>query len=265
VARIQSWENRQSIDIGGSFNAPDGVRPTTLAPIEVPFRETPNYAGDAMAGFGNAMSGLAANLGALAQEREATVGGAWASRARAELTQGWLATEADLRTGFGYAGGPSPSSPAGGARAAAGTAPGYAGEGYTQAAMAQFDAMVEERMKAAPNDRARQAVREWADLYSTQVFASSIEFEEQQLFAQRADDLEGASVANLQLIAANPGQSDTIWRRMEEDLSNAAQWMTPEQLTRTRSDLRHKAEIAKAQGIIPVSYTHLTLPTKRIV
>ncbi len=251
MARVDQYQNRQSIDIGSSFNAPDRVRPTTLAPIEVPFRPTPNYTGQAVEAFGAGLSSFSAQVGDLAQRRQVTADNSWFSKARAGFVRGWMEKEGGLQTSYGdNAVGPSPSSPAGGARAAAGTAPGYSGQGFAEFAYSQYEKDVETVLKGAPSETARQQFRQWADGYGTQVAERSLAWEEQQLFAQRASDLNEAFTQHLQVVAADPDQFDVVWQRAQEDLINARSWMTPAQIEKAAADLRNSLELARAKRIV---------------
>lgn len=256
MARIDQWQNRESIDIGSSPNAPNRVAPTTLAPIEVPYRQVPDYAGAAMEGLGGAIAGTAGRLGAyagdIAERRRVTADNSWFSKARAGFVRGWMEQEAGLQGAFNTAQpvGPDPSSPAGGARAAAGTAPGYLSEGYAQFAYGEFEKATAAILETAPSEEAKQQFQQWADTYGTQVAERGLAYEEQQLFAQRAGDLNEAFTQHLQVVAADPDQFDVVWARAQEDLLNARSWMTPAQMEKAAADLRQGMELARAKRIV---------------
>lgn len=252
MARIAPYENRESIDVGSSFNAPNRVAPTTLAPIEVPYRQVPDYRGQAMEALGGALAGLGARVGDIAEKRRITADNSWFSKARAGFVRGWMETEAGLQGTFNTSQpvGPSPASPAGGARAAAGTAPGFGGQGYAQFAYGEYEKAVASVLEGAPSEEAKQQFQMWAETYGTGVAERGLAYEETQLFAQRAGDLNDAFMQHIQVVANDPEQFDVVWTRAQEDLLNARAWMTPAQMEKAAADLRQSMELARAKRIV---------------
>jgi hypothetical protein len=251
VARLNQYETSVSPNIGASFNVPDRVAPITIKPIEVPYQEPPNYMGQAIEGLTSAASSLSQNLAQLGRIRAESANTSWFSKARSQATMEWITREQELQTSWSPAGPVDPSSPAGGAQAAAG----YTVPSFYDTAQAEWGKIRDKYLAGAPSPEAKDAFTQWADEFAVGSDRSGVGvraygFERDQLFAQRLADLNDALLGRVNLAAAKPELIDDILADAREDIAANAFWMTPEEeekaWAKVEKEIQHAAAKSKA-------------------